>query len=131
MTGEDFCREVQTFEGAVAWATNSLNAAKRLRPEWFVPGSWEENERLETGKMALKHGFKEHAELARKDFHHHRAMALGCANSLRNGEELPEWAVHWLVDFLVGNQKAPSAPRGARPLASLHNLVGNWIDTLV
>lgn len=131
MTPEDFHPELHTFDGAVAWAANAIQAIKRVWPDLCVPGSWEENEQRETGKMALKFGFKELAELAATDFLSHRAMALGCASALLNGDELPDWAVLWLADFLEGKQTVPSAPRGVRSLKSLHHTVCILVDSLV
>lgn len=128
---EDLRRNLKEYEDAVAWATNALKAVKSAQPELFVPGTWEENEQIETGKMALKFGLEDLATRAGSDFSSHRAMVLGCANWLRDGKQLPCWAALWLADFLEGKSVVPPAPRGARSLKSLHHLVCNLIDNLV
>lgn len=128
---EEFRQNVQTFEGAVTWASDSLRDLRRVRPQLFVPGSWAENEQLETGRMALSFGRSSLAERARTDYSAHRSMALGCSSWLRSGNELPEWAVIWLADFLEGKVKAPSAPRGAPSMKSLHHVICLLIEELV
>lgn len=131
MTPEEFRLKVQTFDGAVAWASETLRAFRRIQPELFVPGTWEVTEQLESGKLALKHNFRHFAESARTNYSSHRAMALGCAWWLRTGNDLPDWAAIWLADFLEGRVIAPSPPRGAPSMKSLHQVICPLIEGLV